>query len=140
MKMEKLCIFHCKSCVYEELEKFNKQFPEFPNGNAYPVLNGKANNKHYSAISAFNLLSDQINSCEDKIIGWRDNGVDSNIKKGLREYIASVIIYSLKKKPRQAISEQDNRNIDVLGNNRASLSSVARSLNIESQTLKRLLK
>jgi len=138
--VKKVCVLHCENCVHEQIEKFNKQFPKFPNGNAYPVLNGKANNNYCSAVSAFNLLSNQVNACERRIDEWRNNGADSDIKKESRNYIASVIIYSLKKKPIQPISERDNQNIQTLRNNQVSLSSVARSLNIESRTLKKLLK
>lgn len=114
---------HCEKCVQSEVEKFNKIHPSFPNGH-----------DDWSAELEFRELESKIDTCEQAINQWKNNGADS-LKQELRNSIASVAIYLLKQKPVQPITHDDDRNLEKLKINRALLARVAQFFNIEPRKL-----
>ena len=113
----------CESCVVKELDRFNKQHPDFPNGDLKVELE-------------FRVLVEKIKTCVDRINGWSNNGSDYEVD---RDKIASVTIRLLTTKPAIPISFQVSQNLEQLRTNSKLLRSVAQFFKIEPKELKELL-
>ena len=123
------CPLNCRNCVRKELIQFNEKNPDFPNGD-------------WNAELQFRRLAEKIETCEDRINEWRNNGVPSGLKPKLRDFAASVSIYLLKQKPPIPLEPMDDNNLEKLKSMKskcALLKRVAQFFGIEPKKLKKLL-
>ena len=121
------CPVKCGECqVFHEKKVFNRKNHDFPNGDRNAELQ-------------FRTLAEKIETCEDRINEWRNNGIPSGLKPELRDAIASVAIYLLKQKPPLPLTHDDWVNLERVKTNQVLLRRVAQFFEIEPKKLRKLL-
>jgi len=119
-------MLNCKTCVLKERDEFNKKNPNSP-----------AEWSWYTELE-YRELEEKISECEERINKWRvnGNGTDDCLK---RDFIASIVIYLLKRKPIFPLNYSDYLNLEEVKKSPVLLTQVAQIFEIEPKKLRKLL-